>query len=101
MSPPVADAIRIDKLLWFLRLTKTRSLAQAIVAEGHIRASGRVVDRAHYMIRAGDVLTFPLNGRVRIIRLETLPARRGPPAEAHACYTDLAALAEPAAPPAN
>ncbi|HEX4847769.1 MAG TPA: S4 domain-containing protein, partial [Novosphingobium sp.] len=28
--------MRIDRLLWFLRLAKTRSLAQALVGEGHI-----------------------------------------------------------------
>ena len=32
--------MRIDKLLWQLRLTKTRGLAQALVGEGHIRRNG-------------------------------------------------------------
>jgi ribosome-associated heat shock protein Hsp15 len=54
-----------------------------------MRIDGRVVDQAHAPVRVGNVLSFPLHGRVRIIRIEALPARRGPASEAHACYTDL------------
>ena len=35
------DSLRIDKLLWYLRLTKSRERAQAKIAEGHIRVDGR------------------------------------------------------------
>lgn len=82
-------SLRIDKFLWFARLAKTRGLAQAIAAGGHLRVGGRPVDRAHAAVRPGDVLSFPLHGRVRVIRIEALPARRGPAGEAQACYTDL------------
>ncbi len=51
--------------------------------------SGRIVEQAHAPVRVGDVLTFPLHGRVRVIRVEALPGRRGPSAEAALCYTDL------------
>ena len=33
--------MRLDKFLWFARLTKTRRLAQEIVAAGHLRIDGR------------------------------------------------------------
>jgi ribosome-associated heat shock protein Hsp15 len=39
------------------------------------------------------VLAFPLYGKVRVIRVETLPARRGPPEEGRACYQDLTVAA--------
>ncbi|WP_156681408.1 RNA-binding S4 domain-containing protein [Sphingomonas profundi] len=81
--------MRLDKFLWFARLAKTRSFAQETAEAGHLRIDGRVVDRAHAAVRAGNVLSFPLHGRVRIIRVEALPPRRGPAAEARACYTDL------------
>ena len=84
-----ADTLRLDKFLWFARLAKTRSFAQEVAEAGHMRVSGRVVDRAHAPVRVGDVLSFPLHGRVRVIRVETLPARRGPASEAHLCYSDL------------
>jgi ribosome-associated heat shock protein Hsp15 len=81
--------MRLDKYLWFVRLTKTRSGAQAIAEDGRVRIDGRVVDRAHARVRVGNILSFPLNDRVRIIRIEALPVRRGPAAEARACYDDL------------
>ena len=83
------DTLRLDKFLWFARLAKSRSLAQAVAEAGHMRISGRVTDRAHTPVRIGDVLSFPLHGRVRVIRIEALPTRRGPAAEARLCYHDL------------
>jgi len=81
--------MRIDKFLFFIRLVKTRGLAQRLVEDRHMRLDGRTIERAHAEVRAGNVLTFPLNDRVRVIRVEAIPTRRGPPAEAQACYTDL------------
>ncbi|CAN5341493.1 hypothetical protein BH09PSE3_BH09PSE3_04620 [soil metagenome] len=81
--------MRLDKFLWFARLTKTRSAAQAIAASGHLRIDSRPVDRAHVPIRAGQVIAFPQGPRVRVLRIMALPARRGPAPEAQNCYTDL------------
>jgi ribosome-associated heat shock protein Hsp15 len=81
--------MRLDKFLWFVRLVKTRASAQKIADGGHLRIDGRPVDRAHADVRAGQVLTVPLHDRVRVLRVEFLPSRRGPAAEARACYTDL------------
>ncbi|TVV70217.1 RNA-binding S4 domain-containing protein [Sphingomonas solaris] len=82
--------LRIDKFLWFTRLAKTRSYAQATAEAGHMRIDGRPIARAHTAVRIGNVLTFALHDRVRVIRVEALPARRGPAGEARLCYTDLA-----------
>jgi ribosome-associated heat shock protein Hsp15 len=84
-----SDTLRLDKFLWFARLAKTRIFAQEVAAAGHMRISGRIVDRAHAPVRVGDVLSFPLHGRVRVVRVEALPGRRGPAAEARLCYADL------------
>ena len=81
--------MRIDKLLWFLRLAKTRSIAQAMAEEGHIRLNSRRIDRAHQKVAAGDILTLPLAPGVRVIELVTLPHRRGPAPEAQSCYRVL------------
>jgi ribosome-associated heat shock protein Hsp15 len=81
--------MRIDKLLWFLRLAKTRSIAQAMAEEGHIRLNSRRVDRAHQKVAAGDILTLPLGAGVRVIELIALPHRRGPATEARSCYRML------------
>jgi ribosome-associated heat shock protein Hsp15 len=85
--------MRIDKFLFFVRLAKTRGLAQKLVTEGRMRVDGRLVERTHVEVRAGSVLTFPLDDRVRILRVEALPSRRGPAPEAQACYTDLSPAA--------
>ena len=81
--------MRVDKLLWFLRFCKSRSLAQALVAQGHIRLNGRRVERSSHGVAAGDVLVLPLPQGVVVIALEALPTRRGPAAEAQACYRVL------------
>ena len=82
-------SLRFDKFLWFARLAKRRSFAQEVAEAGHVRIDGRVIDRAHAPVRVGNVLSFPLHGRVRIIRVDALPERRGPASEARVCYTDL------------
>jgi ribosome-associated heat shock protein Hsp15 len=82
-------SLRLDKFLWFARIVKTRGLAQALATGGHLRIAGRVVDRAHALVRIGDVLSFAIHGRVRIIRIETLPKRRGSPAEARLLYSEI------------
>ena len=81
--------MRLDKFLWFARVVKTRALAQRLAEDGRIRIDGRPVDRAHAEVRVGQVLSFALDDRVRVLRIEALPARRGPAPEARACYSDL------------
>ena len=85
----MADSLRLDKYLWFARIVKTRSAAQAMAETGRIRISGRLVDRAHAPVKVGDVLSFAQRGAVRVLRVEALPARRGPPAEARTLYSEL------------
>jgi len=81
--------IRIDKLLWFLRLAATRALAQEWAGTGHIRLNGRRVERASATVRAGDMLVLPLRGAVQVIEIMAIPLRRGPAAEAQACYRTI------------
>ncbi|MEO6716681.1 MAG: RNA-binding S4 domain-containing protein [Novosphingobium sp.] len=81
--------MRIDKLLWFLRLSKTRALAQAMAEAGHMRLNGRRIDRAHQKVSPGDVLTIPAGQGIRVIAVVTLPVRRGPVPEAQSCYREL------------
>lgn len=81
--------MRLDRFLWFVRLARTRSAAQAIAEKGTLRIDGRRIERSAAPVRVGSVLAFPLYGEVRVLRVETLPHRRGPPAEALACYQDL------------
>ena len=81
--------LRLDKWLWFARFVKTRSLATRLVVEGRMRVNGAPTQKAHYAVKVGDVLTFPLGPHIRIIRVVALGSRRGPAAEAQALYDDL------------
>ena len=81
--------VRIDRFLFFIRLVKSRTLAQAVIDEGHIRIDGRRVEKITQDVRVGSTIALPLHGRVRVIRVLELPARRGPAAEARACYEEL------------
>ena len=78
--------MRIDRFLFFIRLVKSRTLAQAIIDEGHVRIDGRRVEKSSEEVRAGSVVALPLHGHVRVLRVVDLPARRGPAPEARACY---------------
>jgi ribosomal 50S subunit-recycling heat shock protein len=81
--------LRLDRLLWFLRLAPSRSAAQDWVLAGHFRINGQRVAKTAHNVRVGDVLTLPLAQGVRVVELVHLPHRRGPATEAAACYRDL------------
>jgi len=81
--------MRIDRFLFFIRLVKSRTLAQAVIATGHARIDGRRVEKASEEVRIGSTVALPLHGRVRVLRVLCLPERRGPAAEARACYEEL------------
>jgi len=84
------DSRRLDKWLWFARFCKSRTLASKLCAAGKIRIAGEIVHKAHYLVRPGDVLTFPQGPHVRVVRVLQVGARRGPAAEARTLYEDLA-----------
>ena len=83
--------MRIDRFLFFIRLTKSRTLAQGLLETGHVRIDGKRVDKPSEEVRAGSVIALPLHGVVRIIRVLSLPTRRGPAAEAKQHYEEIGA----------
>lgn len=92
--PPGAGAsLRLDKWLWQARFCKSRALASRLCAAGRVRVSGNLVSKAHFAVRVGDVLTFPLGPHIRVVRIAALGTRRGPASEARTLYEDLAPIA--------
>ena len=91
--------IRLDKWLWHARFFKTRGLATAEVAAGHVRVNGTRTVKPAYAVGAGDTLTFPQGARIRLIRILQAAPRRGSAPEAQQLYLDLEPGPVPASSP--
>ena len=81
--------VRIDRFLFLIRLLKSRTLAQGLINTGHIRIDGKRVEKSSEEVRVGSVVALPLHDKVRVLRVRSLPDRRGPASEARACYDEL------------
>ena len=81
--------MRIDRFLFFIRLVKSRTMAQSIIEAGHVRIDGKRVEKPSEEVRTGSVVALPLRDQVRILRVLSLPARRGPASEARSHYEEL------------
>ena len=81
--------MRLDKWLWQARFFKSRTLASRHVEEKRCRIDGRAVDKPHAVVAPGNVLTFALGPKVRVVRILALGTRRGPAAEARALYEEI------------
>ena len=81
--------MRLDRYLFYIRLVKSRTLAQGLIGAGHVRVDGKRVAKTAEEVRVGSVVAVPLRGRVRVLRVTSLPSRRGPPAEARQAYEEI------------
>ena len=81
--------MRIDRFLFYIRLVKSRTLAQHIIEEGHIRIDGKRIEKPSEDVRVGSVIALPLHDQVRVVRVLAFPTRRGPAPEARTCYEEL------------
>jgi ribosome-associated heat shock protein Hsp15 len=79
--------LRLDRWLWFCRFYKTRSAATAAVKGGHVDVNN---DRASPGHRAqiGDRVELVKNQLTYCFEVTGIPQRRGPAAEARACYAE-------------
>jgi ribosome-associated heat shock protein Hsp15 len=80
---------RIDKWLWCARFLKARADCARLVAAGGLRINRVETEKPHARLRPGDVITLPLRGQVRVIRVRALAARRGPASEALTLYEEI------------
>lgn len=85
---PIRACQRIDRLLWMLRLTRTRGAAQVLIGEGHVRLNGKRVVRSAQQVGPGDIVTMPHGMGVRIVEIVSLPERRCSPVEAQGHYRE-------------
>ena len=81
-----APAQRVDQWLWFARVMKSRTSAAQLVGGGKVRVNRVRVVKPSHLLREGDVLTVALRGKVRVLEVLAVAARRGPPQEARLLY---------------
>jgi ribosome-associated heat shock protein Hsp15 len=68
---------------------RARTDCAALVARGSIRINRQPTDKPHARLRVGDVLTVPVHASVRVVRVLSLAARRGPATEARLLYQEI------------
>jgi ribosome-associated heat shock protein Hsp15 len=86
------DWQRLDKWLWCARFLRSRSACADLVMQGSIRVNRQPTAKPHARLRPGDVLTLPVQGTVRVVRVKALALRRGAAAEARLLYADITDL---------
>jgi ribosome-associated heat shock protein Hsp15 len=85
-DPLQSDSLRIDRLLWHLRFAKSRSIAQLVIEQGHVRINLRRIERASQLVHVGDIITLMRADTAIAIRVNALPPARLAPAMARKCY---------------
>ncbi|MDX1561905.1 MAG: RNA-binding S4 domain-containing protein [Gammaproteobacteria bacterium] len=87
MTPQDSSALRIDRWLYFCRFFKTRSKASTAVTAGHVRINGERASPGS-RVSVGDRIDLLRDRLDYSLEVLAIPARRGPAAEAQACYTE-------------
>ncbi len=91
---------RLDKWLFFARVTKSRTLGAKLAEAGRVRINGEKSTQAADIVRTGDVLTITVERRILVLKVLGAGTRRGPAPEARLLYEDLSPPpAEGPAPP--
>jgi len=85
----MSESLRLDKWLWYARFFKSRTLCAERIQSGRFRVNTTPVSKPSYGVKPGDVVTFPLNDHIRVIKILELGKRRGPALEAQTLYEDL------------
>lgn len=62
---------------------------QRLLHDIPVRLDGRRIAKPSAPVAAGQVLTLPFGGRVRVLQILALPERRGPAAEARTYFREL------------
>ncbi|MBP1853068.1 RNA-binding S4 domain-containing protein [Rhizobium halophytocola] len=89
-EPGVAeDRQRIDKWLFFARILKSRSIAQAHIGSGHVKVNGQTIRQVSRQVSIGDRLEIALRERDLVLVVRGSGSRRGPFSEARLLYEDL------------
>jgi ribosome-associated heat shock protein Hsp15 len=94
-TPQAAARQRLDKWLFFTRLTKSRSIAQKAIETGKVRVNDQRITQASHAVKTGDVVMLALDRRDVTVRMRAPGDRRGPYEEARLLYDDLTPVPTP------
>jgi ribosome-associated heat shock protein Hsp15 len=83
----IVEVVRIDRWLWAVRVTTTRSQATALCRAGHVRVNGSTVKPAA-VVRVGDSVRARLGERERVLEVVQLLERRVGAPVAATCWID-------------
>ena len=81
--------IRLDQLLYYLRIFKTRGIATKTIEKGTCKVNNFLIKKKNKVIEIGDIIYIKnekLNKQIKILKI---PLRRGPFKEAIIHYKDV------------
>jgi len=81
------DSLRIDRWLFYCRFFKTRGRATDAVTGGHVKLNGERTSPGS-RVKVGDEIDLVRERLAYSLEVTDIPARRGPAAEAGACYVE-------------
>ena len=81
--------IRLDLLLYYLRLFKTRGIATIAIEKGSCKVNNFLVKKKNKVISIGDVVYIKNEKVTKQIKILKIPLRRGPFKEAITHYEDI------------
>ncbi len=84
-----ASRQRLDKWLFFTRLTKSRSIAQKAIEGGDVKVNNTRIIQPSHALKTGDVVIFSSDRRDTTVRVLAPGNRRGPYEEARLLYENL------------
>lgn len=83
----MSDSLRIDRWLFYCRFFKTRGRATTAVTGGHVKLNGERTSPGS-RVKVGDNIDLVRERLAYSLEVADIPTRRGPAAEASACYVE-------------
>ena len=81
--------IRLDQLLYYLRLFKTRGIATNVIEKGACKVNNFLVKKKNKVINIGNIVEIKNEKVTKKIKVLKIPLRRGPFKEAKIHYEDI------------
>jgi ribosome-associated heat shock protein Hsp15 len=81
------ESTRVDRWLWAVRLTKTRTDAAAACRGGHVRVNDHPAKPAT-TVSPGDEVRARVGSMIRIVEVVRVIQKRVGPADAATCFID-------------